>query len=347
MSSVVVVGAGIVGASVAYHLACLGVPVTLIDRASSPAEGVTGGSFGWIDDGEGDWPGGADDLRASALVDYRRLEGEVSGVAVRWTGSLAWTNSSVRDRENPALRPGQPWIGGAEIQALEPHLRNPPDRAVHSPTAGGVDAAGVTRALVQAARKLGAHLVLDSDVTSLRVVRGRVEGVLSAAAFHSATTVVLAAGTGVVALSDQLGFRLPVASSPAFLMHVAAPTGLVKTIVVTPDFEVRELRDGHLLMTVPLDSERSKAALQRLAEQTLERLQATFSGDGSFRLLEWRLSDRPMPAKGPLVGYLTPDRTTYLAVMHSAVTLAPTVGRLVAQELATGERAAELQRCHP
>jgi glycine/D-amino acid oxidase-like deaminating enzyme len=54
-----------------------------------------------------------------------------------------------------------------------------------------------------------------------------------------------------------------------------------------------------------------------------------------------------MPANGPLLGHLTPDRSVYVAVTHSAVTLAPTVGRLVAQEIATGEPVAELERCRP
>ncbi|WP_369174060.1 FAD-dependent oxidoreductase [Streptomyces sp. R28] len=72
--SVVVVGAGIDGASVAHHLARCGAPVPLIDRATAPAPGVTGGSFAWIGGWGGDWPGGAEDLRGSVLADYRRLE---------------------------------------------------------------------------------------------------------------------------------------------------------------------------------------------------------------------------------------------------------------------------------
>jgi glycine/D-amino acid oxidase-like deaminating enzyme len=44
---------------------------------------------------------------------------------------------------------------------------------------------------------------------------------------------------------------------------------------------------------------------------------------------------------------VTPDTSVYVAVMHSAVTLAPTVGRLVATELVSGEPAAELRRCRP
>ena len=65
-----VVGAGIVGASVAYHLARRGVPVTLLDQAAAPAAGVTGDSFAWIGEAGGEWPGGAEDLRMDVLADY-------------------------------------------------------------------------------------------------------------------------------------------------------------------------------------------------------------------------------------------------------------------------------------
>ena len=47
------------------------------------------------------------------------------------------------------------------------------------------------------------------------------------------------------------------------------------------------------------------------------------------------------------MGYVTPDRSVYAAVMHSAITLAPTVGRLIAEELVSGKPAAELHRCRP
>lgn len=309
---VVVVGAGVVGASVAYHLARAGTPVTLIDRAAAPAAGATGQSFGWIGDRGGDWPAGAEDLRTSVLGDFRRLEAEIPRVAVRWTGSLDLTGT----------RAGQ-WIGRPQIEQLEPHLRLVPDRAVYSPTDGAVDPVGLTTALVDAARRLGAHIVLGTAVTSRPA--------------DQAATVVLATGADITALG---GVALPVAPSPALLIRVAAPAGLLRTIVVTPDFEARELRPGHLVLTAPVPD-------PGIVEHTVDRLRATFRITGSVRLLGWAVGRRPMPADGPLAGFLTPDRTTYVAVAHSGVTLAPTLGRLVARELITGEPAPELRRCRP
>lgn len=347
MSTVVIVGAGIVGASVAYHLARQGMPVTLIERASAPAAGVTGASFAWIGDAGGDWPGGAEDLRGSVLMDYRRLEAEVPGVAVRWTGSLTWGDASVRPGDGARLARGQYWLGRSEVAALEPHLRDLPERAVYTPTDGGVDSVRTTGALVDAARTLGAQVVLGSGVTSLKIVRDRVEGVVSSAGFHPASTVVLAAGTEIGVLCEPLGVTLPVAASPAFLMQAAASPGLVRTILAGPAFEARESRGGHLLMVAPHNAGASGVALEQLAQHTLARLLSMFGGADPLRLLGHGVGRRPMPSGGPVVGYVTPDKSVYVAVMHSALTLAPTVGRLVADELVSSEPVAELRRCRP
>lgn len=327
MSAVVVVGAGIVGSSVAYHLAHRGVPVTLLDQGPAPATGVTGDSFAWIGDASGDWPGGAGDLRGSVRADYRRLEAELPDVAVRWTGSLTWSDA----RAEPGA--GQYVVGRGDIATLEPNLRNPPEHAIHTPSDGGVDPSALTGSLVRAARAHGAQVIHNATVTSLDPSGG----VLSSIGCHPAETVVLAAATNVRTPCQPLGIDLPVDASPAYLLHVEAPPGLVRTIVAGPDFEVREVREGHLLMTVP-----------RVDGDDVRRLRMTFNGAEACRPIGgYRIGRRPMPAHGPIVGYATRDRSVYVAVMHSAITLAPTVGRLVADEIVTGKPPAELRHCRP
>ncbi|MEV0621868.1 FAD-dependent oxidoreductase [Nonomuraea sp. NPDC050404] len=345
MSAVVVVGAGIVGSSVAYHLARRGVSVTLLDQGPSPATGVTGGSFAWIGGCGGDWPGGAQDLRGSVLADYRRLESELPDVPVRWTGSLTWADDQA-EGDSP-LGPGRSWVGRSDIAALEPHLLNPPERAIHTPSDGGVDPVALAGAFVDAARAHGATVIFNSVATSLKMEGDRVEGVVSSTGFHAAETVVLAAGTGIPQLGEPLPPDVPVAVSPACLVRLTAPAGLVKTIVAGRDFEVREVRDGELIMTIPCAADPSAASAEQAARDALRRFQAAFRGSGDCRLLDHRIGGRPMPARGPVIGYLTRDRSAYVAVMHSGVTLAPTVGRLVADELVTGRPAPELRRCRP
>lgn len=205
----------------------------------------------------------------------------------------------------------------------------------------------MTEALVSAARANGAKVIYEAAVQSLKMAGSRVEGVLSSAGFHPAETVVLAAGNNSTKLSEPLQVELPVAASPACLLRLTAPPGLVKTIVAGPDFSAREVRYGHLLLTLPHVEGEPAASLEQATRHALRRLQTTFSGGDACRLLGYRIGRRPMPTHGPIVGYTAQDRSVYVAVMHSAVTLAPTVGRLVADELASGKPTAELRRCRP
>lgn len=90
---VVVIGAGIVGASLAYHLAGKGADVTVVE-ANGIASGVTGTSFAWINT----TPKAADPiglLRRQAIAEYRRLEAEVSGLEVLWTGALSYASETL------------------------------------------------------------------------------------------------------------------------------------------------------------------------------------------------------------------------------------------------------------
>lgn len=80
---VVVVGAGIVGASVAYHAARAGATVTLVD-AGQPGAGVTADSFAWVA-ASGVRTGPAAGMRTTATEEYRRVEAELPGLPVIWS----------------------------------------------------------------------------------------------------------------------------------------------------------------------------------------------------------------------------------------------------------------------
>jgi glycine/D-amino acid oxidase-like deaminating enzyme len=296
---VVVVGAGIVGASVAYHAARNGASVVLVDRAR-PASGVTGESFAWIR-GE----------------DWARLEREVAGLSVSWSGSLAWGEGT----EPPG--PGDGLVDADEVARLEPNLRTPPPQAVYRPADGAVDPVAVTEALVAAAERHGAQLRLGEEIRRLRVREAAVTGVETAGGSVACRTAVLAAGVGAVPLCAALGVQLPVAASPARLLRFSGPPDLVRTVVSTPELDIRQTAGGMVLVAVAADARPP-------------RLDDTFTGAEELRLVDDRTGMRPMPADGqPIVGPLPGHPGGYLAVMHSGVRLAPEVGRRIAAELAS------------
>jgi glycine/D-amino acid oxidase-like deaminating enzyme len=342
VADVVVVGAGIVGASVACHAARLGVDVTLVDKAL-PASGATGESFGWIGASER-VPGPGAALHAAAVREYRRLEDEILDVHMRWSGSLSWGGPEpVGD-----LEPGRLLVDAERIAALEPNLRTRPARAVHIPGDGAVDPRATTDALVAAACDRGARLVSGTAATALRVVRGRVVGVETTSGFLESGTVVLASGADVSVLCGPLDVAVPVAPSPAILLRLAGPPDLVRTIVATRHMDVRAARDGELVAAVEYAGETTTAELACSAGRIRARIAEMFRGGEEVRLLSARVGMRPMPVDGhPVIGPLPTLAGAYVAVMHSGVTLAAVAGRLVAEEVVHGVDAPELRGCRP
>jgi glycine/D-amino acid oxidase-like deaminating enzyme len=98
--------------------------------------------------------------------------------------------------------------------------------------------------------------------------------VVSTAGRHPASTVVVAAGAGTPALC----LAVTVPASPAFLIRVRAQEGLVRTVVATSAFEVREAAPGHLLATAPLGADRSRTGLRALAGQAVRASELCLAG---------------------------------------------------------------------
>jgi glycine/D-amino acid oxidase-like deaminating enzyme len=326
---VVVVGAGIVGASVAYHAARAGAAVTVVDTGR-PGGGVTADSFAWVGS-SGVRTGPAAGIRATAAEEYRRVEAELPGLPVTWSGSLSWR----AEGGAPAAGPGQEVVDAATAMALEPNLRQAPEWAVWAPGDGAVDAVGVTERLVAGARAHGARVHVDTAVTAVRRdAAGRVAGVETAVGPLAGATVVLAAGVATAELGAALGLGVPVEPSPCPLFRLRAPAGLVRTVVNTEDFDLRQVAADRLIAAA--DS----------PERTLAAVRSTFRGAGSVELLSTRVGARPMPVDGePIIGPVADVPGLYLAVMHAAVTLAPAVGRLVARELVDGVVEPALSGC--
>ncbi|WP_347346035.1 FAD-dependent oxidoreductase, partial [Microbacterium sp.] len=332
--AVVVVGAGIVGAALAYRLATRGRTVALFD-AGLPASGATGASFGWIGrPGTDRRPSAA--LRRLAVDEWHRLEHEVPGLNVRWTGSLTWGGVGSS---------GSPGHAIADAAAIEPRLAHPPADGRHEPADGAVEPTAATEALVAAARAHGAELRVGVPVTGLVRDGSAVTGIRTGEGTWRARTVVLAAGVGAVALCAGIGIDLPVRSSPAVMVRLRAEPGWVRTIVGSPDLEVRQEPDGTLLVPLAYGGETDRAALRSTAERARRTVAAAFDGMEP-EIVSVEVGWRPMPAdEEPIVGPDARAPGLYLATMHSGVSLAAAAARLAAEEIATGLDAPELAGC--
>ena len=344
--SVIIAGAGIVGATLAYHLASAGAAVTIIER-SRPASGVTARSFAWINVVRGNAPAIAR-LRSLAIADYRCLERELNGaLAIDWSGALTWSENPAESErlvaEHTARGHDVRLVERDEVCRLEPRLAAPPPVAVHAPGEGALDPVAATLTLVRSAVEAGARLVEGTEVQGLAATDGRVRGVVLPSGTIEADTVVLAAGTSSKAICAGIGIELPVESSPATLTRFAGPGGLVGHVVAGPDIEIRQDAAGRLFVSdyyVEGESPEDRAA------NTLALIRRRFHGADTVTPVDARVGWRPMPADGmPIVGFTPNAPGLYLAVMHAGVVMAPVVGRLATGEIVAGDEAEALAPC--
>jgi glycine/D-amino acid oxidase-like deaminating enzyme len=190
---VVIVGGGVSGCSVAYHLAKLGwTDIVLLERKQLTC-GTTWHAAGLIGQ-----------LRASLNMTrlakysadlYVKLE-EETGVAtgMRQCGSITVALTEARKEEiyrqaslARAFDIDVQEIGPDEVLKMYPHLNiSDVTAAVHLPLDGQCDPANIAMALAKGARQNGARIIEGVKVTSVNSANGRVTGVAGSRARRAA-----------------------------------------------------------------------------------------------------------------------------------------------------------------
>ena len=228
---VVVVGAGIVGASIAYYLASRQVAVTVLER-HRPGAGASSHSFAWLN-AFGKEPYPYHDLnRRSMEVWHRFAQGLQADVGLHWGGEMRWVHTAA---EAEALRQRiqhlQAWgypnrlITPEELQKLEPGLVPGTVSAASLGTIDGhVEPLKVIAACLQQARAWGTVVHVETPVRGLRLEANgstvrRVQAVQTGQGEITCDAVVLAAGTETTALAAMAGLHIPQEESPGVVVR--------------------------------------------------------------------------------------------------------------------------------
>ncbi|MDH5504772.1 MAG: FAD-dependent oxidoreductase [Acidimicrobiia bacterium] len=233
-AEVVIVGGGIVGCSIAYHLAKRGVTDVLLLEQGQLTGGTTWHAAGLVSQLKS-----SHSLTSIATYSTRLFEqleaetGQATGYRV--TGSISVADNPERWEE--ILR----GLSMAKTVGVEAYEISPAEALDHWPTLNMDDVVGAvyiprdaqtspvdtTLALAKGAKNRGVRIVEGVAVTSLHIENDRIGGVFTEQGYIEADTVVLAAGVWTRHLAQTGGINVPLQACEHFYI-VTQPIDGVK-----------------------------------------------------------------------------------------------------------------------
>ncbi len=231
-ADVIVVGAGVVGCSVAYHLAEKGVKrVVILERGDIGGE-ASGAAAGMLaPQCEAAGPGPFLDFCLAARQYYERLAPNLKELTRIDIEYLRWGILYLLDEEGDEAAEGryrwQKELGLAverltpeEVGKLEPGLTKEIAGALFFPGDHHVNNTELLRALAQGAQALGVRIVEGCPVRGFLYEGDGVAGVRTPDEIYTAAHIILCAGAWSGQLGALLGRRIPVEPARGQILYV-------------------------------------------------------------------------------------------------------------------------------
>ena len=362
---IVIIGAGIIGASIAFHLSRRHVNLTVIDQAQ-PGTGASSHSFAWINATIGKEPTSYHDLNRRSVDMWSRFASLLqSDLGLRWGGELRWASTKEKADE---LRRGVErqqqrgyacrLLNEAAFRTLEPSIK--PETfmiGALSVKDGIVEPSKVIHCCLRHVQENGGTVSCNTMVTdfvmhstgrsgrrlkAIRTTRGEIP----------CDVVVLAAGVGSTQLAALLGLDIPHQDSPGVVVWTGPRPPLFKNIAVLntparhvnqPGIHVRQWTDGTVMIGEGSQESLARDDSQAHADELLTRATFYLPALAGARAIPVPVGYRPMPLDElPILGFTQAVPNLYIALMHSGVTLAPLVGEMSMIEIVDGIQVALL-----
>jgi D-amino-acid dehydrogenase len=349
-ADVVVVGGGLVGASLAYELVTAGASTVLIDR-HDPGRATDAGAGILSPETNQDPDPGSFAFGLGAIRHYEALldrldDDGVGACGYSVTGLLMVSqrpgDDEVMDHAVDLIQSRTPGtveeIEAGEALRLFPPL-GPVRRALFNPSGRRIDGRVLNAALREAAVTRGLRLV-DAGVTGFAVDAGRasVRGVVTSRGTIPTDAVVIAGGAWSAELGRTFGVNIPVAPLKGQIVHLSLPATdsrawpIVQPVLgfyLVPWPDGRVACGGTMEAAEGFDHRPTADGMHQLLRECLR----TAPGMAQATVLETRVGSRPStPDQRPVLGRIPGWDNAFLATGHGAegLLLGPFSGRIVA-----------------
>lgn len=352
-AEVIIIGGGVHGASLTFHLAMRGVKATVLEKQFVGA-GATGRSSGLV---RMHYDTEVESRLAWASFQYfRNWKERVGGeCGFTRTGFIQIVSAEQADRLKanvsmhqhigiPALV-----ITADDVKRLAPSFATADfEFAAYEPESGYAMPSDTANALMTAARERGACLIQGGAVTGIKVEGGKVVGVETTQGVYTAPIVVNAAGAWAGQINEMIGLDLPYDTWRHDTLFVARPAEMGPShptvidssneLYFRPEGELTlvGLKDGNPLGESPdRDTDHAK---QGFVEQAIARLCLRIPAMENSRLHSAHGGyDGITPDQHPLLGAAGPDGF-YLDCGHSGTGFktAPAIGLCMAELILDG-----------
>ena len=221
-----------------------------------PAAGTTKNYFAWLNASEKS-PRSYYDLNLAGIAGWRRLELDLGAIAPHpmGRGRAMVQARSPAPRTHAAAREGASGLGysirlinGEDLLRLIPNATPGEIGAANfADQEGTIDPIVAAKALVSAAKSLGATVIYPCEVKDFHPAERRVRAVITTQGSMEADYIVLATGNGTTELAAKAGMHVPLKESKGILAHTAPQPELLKRVMMPPGADVKQNFDGRIV----------------------------------------------------------------------------------------------------